>query len=112
DTPERLVYSLLNLGSVEVKLNHPAEALRLHEEAHALLGRAANIRLRADVVHALGIDLARLGRPDEARERLNQACEQYRQIGNTAKELEVSAFLKQMDSAVAGGEPAAEKEEV
>ena len=112
DAPERLVYSLLNLGSVEVKLNHPAEALRLHEEAHALLGRTANIRLRADVVHALGIDLARLGRPDEAHERLNQACEQYRQIGNTAKELEVSAFLKQMDSAVAGVEPAVEKEEV
>lgn len=103
--PERLPFALNNLGSAEEALGRPEEALHIHTEAYELLARhPANNRLRAHLLFNLGIDLARLDRPDEARIRLEQARDLYRQIGNTTSEMEVHAFMSGLESEKAGAD--------
>lgn len=93
--PDRLFYSLLNLGSVELRLGNFEKALALHTEGYDLIKDGAETRLKADILHALGIDLTRLERIGEATERLVEARDLYRQIGNTAKETEVIEFMRE-----------------
>jgi tetratricopeptide (TPR) repeat protein len=90
-------YSLVNLGSAEMHLGNLSNAIEIHQEALAIGEQEANSRLKADALHALGLDLHAMGEYAEARDKLNQATKIYQAIGNTVKEAEVVVFLNRAE---------------
>lgn len=94
--PARLLYSLLNLGTAELKLGNP-HAIDIHQEGYAIALEKGHLRLAADMLHSLAQDYEFLGYREQARNKLIEAQKLYHDVGDVAYEREVVLFIKRLD---------------